>query len=339
MNTPIILPPIIEEQIIRLKKRGRAKQLEILRSRLPEVLRPVLDDILANASPDKSKLNNLLIERATELLVVPDNTKIDSEILPSPSKVSNLESEITTINNAVILTEIQEIKGLLEVIQQTTGFRTGPSLKYEGLQEQVRIQLVTDNVRMENALLDTNTYERFGEELAFRRYCVFAFYQVEELLNLYYHTKYGDDLRALRNDWRALRPSVTFDERCTSLTGITAGTKIFAYTLSSSEGDTMNSLRNVRNMEEHRCTTVLRKYASDIPKLQIQYDALQLKEKIAEAKKNGRKYDKSSEEKEIESRLSAIRFLTEPASNTVIVRGLLKRLYEAILILNKKAIN
>ncbi len=288
---------------------------------LVERLRELWAKKAAGLLSAQSQMTNEKEEQAPE-----QETEAEAELEPEPSDGAD-HSEWQQA--------LREIKDQLTILQHTTGFKVGPSLTYDGLQEQVRQQLVTDNVRMENALLDTSTYERFAEELAFRRFCVFAFYQVEELLNLFYHTKYGDDIEKLRTAWSDARPKVEIDSKVKSLTQISIGSKIFAYTSSTSEGDTMQSLRQVRNMEEHRCTTVLRKYAADISKLQVQYDALGLSAKRAAAKKSGGKYEMRAEERELEGRYYALKFLVEPASNAKIVRAMLGRLYNAVKSLSK----
>ncbi|MBO0360861.1 hypothetical protein J0X19_23075 [Hymenobacter sp. BT186] len=322
MAKPIILPEVLREKILRLKKRGQFDQIEDLKRRLPAQLHCLLDNAaIINTDQLDDKSIHIHIE----------NNEFHRN--DNKNKKGIIEDPKNNINYQTLINDITEIKRIALSIQGSIGLKVGPSISYEGIQEQVKKQLLIDNIRMENSLLDISTYERYGEELAFRRFCVFAFYQVEELLNLYYDTKYNNNIFTMRTDFRRL--GISINEECTSLTAIPIGTKIYAYCLSTSEGNTMHSLRHVRNMEEHRCTTVLRKYASDIRKLQVQYDALNLKNKINEAKKNGKIYNKTSEEKEIESRLEAIKFLVEPGSNSVIVRGLLKRLYNAVMLLKK----
>lgn len=100
--------------------------------------------------------------------------------------------------NAIVLSrlaittqdEIRKIKDVLEL-------RADPSIDYTFVKDaSARKQLVIDNLRMENVLLNLSMSERERYD----SFCVSAFLQVENILNYYYCEKFGKDLEAILAD-------------------------------------------------------------------------------------------------------------------------------------------
>lgn len=90
-----------------------------------------------------------------------------------------LERQLTKVNK-----DISKMHNIMQI-----GDETAPSISYDFVKDKrVRDQLLIDNVRMENLLLDT----RIPECDRFPLFCVNAFYQVENLLNYYFHTMFPD---------------------------------------------------------------------------------------------------------------------------------------------------
>lgn len=90
-----------------------------------------------------------------------------------------LESQLTKVKK-----DISKMHNIMQI-----GDETAPSISYDFVKDKrIRDQLLIDNVRMENLLLDT----RISEDDRFPLFCVNAFYQVENLLNYYYHTMFPD---------------------------------------------------------------------------------------------------------------------------------------------------
>lgn len=95
--------------------------------------------------------------------------------------------------NHLAITTNQEIERIKEVLE----LRADTSIDYSFVKDIfVRRQLIIDNLRMENVLLnlsisDKNRYDNF---------CVNAFLQVENILNYYYCEKYDKDIDSILAD-------------------------------------------------------------------------------------------------------------------------------------------
>ena len=120
---------------------------------------------------NKEQLNKLL-DFINELAQVKDNLWFVNELgkrYGSSFNVRSVVKDVKTIREAL------HIKG-------------NPSLNYIYVNnDTLRDQLLIDNLRMENYALDlrmANETERFYY------FCINAFYQIENLLNYYYHTVY-----------------------------------------------------------------------------------------------------------------------------------------------------
>lgn len=136
------------------------------------------------------------------------------------------------------------------------------SINYDFVKHQrLRDQLYIDNLRMENSMLDL----KVSEDIRFYNYCVNAFYQIENLLNYYYHTTYPN-LKELLDEIELCtqQEELQFqfkrrdDER--SVDSIPAYYKLIAFcnslSISWTDKNTLNYIRKVRNEGEHRSTIV-----------------------------------------------------------------------------------
>ncbi len=128
---------------------------------------------------NKKQLTKLL-DFVKELYNNPDNKEfaagLDDFVL---SKLA-----ITTNDN------IEKIKAALEI-------RAGASIDYSFVNDDsVRKQLVADNLRMENAILNLSD----SEKERYEKFCVNAFLQVENILNYYYCEKYDKDIANILTD-------------------------------------------------------------------------------------------------------------------------------------------
>ena len=93
------------------------------------------------------------------------------QIKPSVHSV-NIEANITD--------DVQAIREALEI-------RANKSIAYDFVRHQrLRDQLIIDNLRMENAALNLQQ----NEKERFYTFCVNAFYQVENIINYYFHETY-----------------------------------------------------------------------------------------------------------------------------------------------------
>lgn len=156
-----------------------------------------------------------------------------------------------------VSSDVSAIRSALEI-------RATESLKYSFVKVQrLRDQLVIDNLRMENAAL--NLQEKESDR--FYVFCVNAFYQIENILNYYYHILYPNinDLlseieRATSADPEKFQFKRTNKEN--SVVDIPVYYKITAICNSLFLDNLqikviLNNLRRIRNDGEHRCQVIM----------------------------------------------------------------------------------
>lgn len=158
--------------------------------------------------------------------------------------------------NSNISSDITAIRSALEI-------RANASITYSFVKYQrLRDQLIIDNLRMENAALNLQD----PEADRFYVFCVNAFYQVENILNYFYHTVFPevesllkeieDTTQDEKNDFRFRR---TGKEQ--NVGSIPVAHKLNAFFNSylpeeSSLKWSIGTLRQVRNEGEHRCDII-----------------------------------------------------------------------------------
>ena len=158
--------------------------------------------------------------------------------------------------NSNISSDIAAIRSALEI-------RANASITYSFVKNQrLRDQLIIDNLRMENAALNLQD----PEADRFYVFCVNAFYQVENILNYFYHTVFPevesllkeieDATQDEKNDFRFRR---TGKEQ--NVGSIPVAHKLNAFFNSylpeeSSLKWSIGTLRQVRNEGEHRCDII-----------------------------------------------------------------------------------
>lgn len=158
--------------------------------------------------------------------------------------------------NSNISSDIAAIRSALEI-------RANASITYSFVKYQrLRDQLIIDNLRMENAALNLQD----PEADRFYVFCVNAFYQVENILNYFYHTAFPevesllkeieDATQDEKNDFRFRR---TGKEQ--NVGSIPVAHKLNAFFNSylpeeSSLKWSIGTLRQVRNEGEHRCDII-----------------------------------------------------------------------------------
>lgn len=156
-----------------------------------------------------------------------------------------------------VSSDVSAIRSALEI-------RATESLKYSFVKVQrLRDQLVIDNLRMENAAL--NLQEKESER--FYIFCVNAFYQIENILNYYYHILYPNINELLTEIERATSTDPEkFQFKRTSkeisVVDIPVYYKITAICNSLFPDNmqikvTLNNLRRIRNDGEHRCQVIM----------------------------------------------------------------------------------
>ncbi len=169
--------------------------------------------------------------------------------------------------------ELIPIKLNTEVIREHLSITGNNSIDYKFvLNKTVKDQLDKDNLRMENARLRISKESELDR---FYDFCVNAFYQVEQLINYYYGTKFPlieDLLKHLESiQYTKFENGVEVQKNCfkrnsfnpeKSIDEITIGSKLFAFRLEfynvkyDYTGTNLDSLRLVRNEGQHRCEVI-----------------------------------------------------------------------------------
>lgn len=159
-----------------------------------------------------------------------------------------------------VSSDVSAIRSALEI-------RATESLKYSFVKvPRLRDQLVIDNLRMENASL--NLQEKESDR--FYIFCVNAFYQIENIINYYYHIMYPNINDLLNEIEKATSsdPEKFQFKRSTNgmkektVVDISVYYKITAICNSLFPDNlqlkvTLNNLRKIRNEGEHRCQVIM----------------------------------------------------------------------------------
>lgn len=256
-----------------------------------------------------------LLKLVTQVANEPGNEWFKNEISTTFGGDSKLKiNETATISENYI--ELKPIKNNTEAIRNHLEIRGDNSIDYKFItNNRVKKQLLKDNLRMENIRL--NLYK--DEDSRFFEFCSNAFYQIEELINYYFGTKYSfEEFLSLI---RKTNPTYNYNQK--QLSEIKIAEKIFLFEnifFHNQKDDfgkliyyesVLNSIKNVRNEDSHRCnlnennnSIVLKKYDS-------------LLEKLKNFKRNNLTYEKSVDEKEIEKLAKQINFLKDKNYNLV----------------------
>lgn len=156
-----------------------------------------------------------------------------------------------------VSTDVTAIRSALEI-------RATESLKYSFVKVQrLRDQLIIDNLRMENAAL--NLQEKESDR--FYIFCVNAFYQLENIINYYYHVMFpniNDLLEEIERATSSDPDKYRFKRTCKEInvSDIPVYYKITSICNSLFPDNillksTLNNLRKIRNEGEHRCQVIM----------------------------------------------------------------------------------
>lgn len=165
----------------------------------------------------------------------------------------NIVSASVVNSDSKIIEDISSIRSALEI-------RAKASITYGFVKdERLRNQLIIDNLRMENAALNLQD----SEASRFYVFCVNAFYQIENILNLFYHTTFPEVnalLTEIENATQCENDKFKFKRtgKEKNVGDISMSHKINAFLNSYIPNDgplkwSIGTLRHVRNEGEHRC--------------------------------------------------------------------------------------
>ena len=155
----------------------------------------------------------------------------------------------------------------ISAIRSALEIRGDQSINYDFVVEgRLHDQLLIDNLRMENASL--NLTEK--EVTRFYAFCVNAFYQIENIINYYYHKTYPDidnllsEIETMTANEKSNEKDFSFkrSNKEKTVADIPIADKINAFCNTFFPGDnikiTLSSLRRVRNEGEHRCDVIIK---------------------------------------------------------------------------------
>lgn len=171
---------------------------------------------------------------------------------------NNQEKTISPNNSEQILSNTEKIKQYLSLSPEL-------SLDYSYIPHKLlKTRLNLDNLRMENVrinLAEKNELKRFYD------YIIYAFFQVENLINYYYHVKYPE-IDTLLNHFESIESeyfNFTRTGKEKSVNDITIYIKLSVFNLgyfTDSDryvGLNLSNLRRVRNEGLHRCNIIMKK--------------------------------------------------------------------------------
>ena len=167
---------------------------------------------------------------------------------------------------SVDLPILSSVSSDVTAIRSALEIRATESLKYSFVKvPRLRDQLIIDNLRMENAAL--NLQERESDR--FYIFCVNAFYQLENIINYYYHVMFPNINSLLTEIERATStdPEKYIFKRSgteKNVADIAVYYKITSicnslFPENISLKSTLNNLRKIRNDGEHRCQVLMEK--------------------------------------------------------------------------------
>lgn len=175
-----------------------------------------------------------------------------------------LRKALNILPSAKVVTGNDHISKDISAIREALEIRANASITYDFVQEQrLHDQLIIDNLRMENAALNLKQSERER----FYSFCVNAFYQIENIVNYYFHSTFKkvDDMFNVIEKYTEQEQSDDFKFRRKgrerNVGDIPVAHKINAFCNIFFPGDkfkmTLGQLRQVRNEGEHRCMIIM----------------------------------------------------------------------------------
>ena len=125
----------------------------------------------------------------------------------------------------------------------------------------VRVRLDLDNLRMENVYIDFQ--KKYNDDIhRWYDYLVYAFYQIENLINYYYFKKYPDFDKLILHLESIPDTNFTRNNKFENISDIPIATKIYSFSKTFFEKDPvgyiLSNITNVRNEGVHRCSSILR---------------------------------------------------------------------------------
>lgn len=183
------------------------------------------------------------------------NQEFDKEMRKMFGKMSPADSFFAPNEMS---TDVVAIREALEI-------RANKSISYDFITNQrLKDQLIIDNLRMENSALNLT----IDEDERFYSFCVNAFYQLENVINYYFHTTYPDINELLtiiekvteNSKYPFKRKYPTSERNVGDIYMVSKLNAICDILLPDVDHikESLSSLRNVRNEGAHRCMVIFK---------------------------------------------------------------------------------
>ena len=175
----------------------------------------------------------------------------------------------------------KQIDNNIRHIKDILCIRSERYIDYEFISEaeypHLKRQLIVDNSRMEDAILDTREK---SEYIRFYNFCANAFYQIENIINHYYYVKFSSieecvNFVTTNTGWLDKEGNFKYNEDGTirgqykpsrvpqAINDIEISYKLTAFMrnnrFDNKEEQLFDNLRNVRNLGAHRCMSIWEK--------------------------------------------------------------------------------
>jgi hypothetical protein len=193
------------------------------------------------------------------------NTYSDSKNDVFRRELNSLLAQNEHFTDNFVMRDIRDTKANTEKISKYLCLDVTASIKYDYIDHTfMRARLEMDNLRMENVLHNLTEKDEINRLYQF---CFYAFYQIEMLVNWYFHKKYPS-FDALLNEME--QASVGWDRGRfirkgteTDVSDIVIASKLnhFNHLFFNNQKQiifTLRNLRNVRNEGSHRCSVILK---------------------------------------------------------------------------------
>ena len=203
---------------------------------------------MAEKKEHLQKLYSLVNQVANE----PGNEWLKNELATNFGKTGNQTGTFS---------ELPAIKSDTEIIRSHLSISGNYSINYNFIKNDiVRNQLYKDNLRMENCKFEIS---KKSELERFYEFCVNVFYQVEQLLNFFYGTKYLSIESFLTHLENISNDKFKFQRKNEkTISDVVIATKIFAFNIlyftdrEDKTGINIDAIRKVRNEGSHRCEVI-----------------------------------------------------------------------------------
>lgn len=197
----------------------------------------------------KHKKENLekLLKLIGEISNDPDNLWFKEELLEK-YKDKNIYNTDDIFNNT------ETIKKYLSISPQL-------SIDYSFINHNIlKNRLELDNLRMENVRIDIKEKD---ETKRLYDYIIYAFYQIENLINFFYFTKFSNFNELLNHLESTPKTNFKRNKYHKNISNINIATKIYTFNrtylkLNTSVGYSIDSLRLIRNEGLHRCAIIIK---------------------------------------------------------------------------------